>query len=90
MMPAKSTVLGLKSVYSWVQTAAGLPAPFGSWLEVHLRAVPEEAREVWALWLDGRRGNLYDNAKAESFMKTLKHEEVHLNGYKTFQGRSPA
>ena len=33
----------------------------------------------------GRRGNPYDNAKAESFMRTLKHEEVHLNGYETFQ-----
>ena len=33
----------------------------------------------------GRRGNPYDNAKAESFMKTLKHEEVHLNGYETFE-----
>ena len=32
----------------------------------------------------GRRGKPYDNAKAESFMKTLKHEEVHLNGYETF------
>jgi putative transposase len=34
----------------------------------------------------GRRGNPYDNAKAESFMKTLKHEEVHLGGYETFAG----
>ena len=33
----------------------------------------------------GRRGNPYDNAKAESFMETLKHEEVHLSGYETFQ-----
>ena len=32
----------------------------------------------------GRRGNPYDNARAESFMKTLKHEEVHLSGYETF------
>jgi putative transposase len=32
-----------------------------------------------------RRGNPYDNAKAESFMKTLKHEEVHLNGYETLK-----
>lgn len=32
-----------------------------------------------------RRGNPYDNAKAESFMKTLKHEEVSLNEYETFQ-----
>ena len=34
----------------------------------------------------GRPGNPYDNAKAESFMKTLKNEEVYLGGYETFQG----
>ncbi|HEX6016350.1 MAG TPA: hypothetical protein VFY87_32020, partial [Geminicoccaceae bacterium] len=33
----------------------------------------------------GRRGNPYDNAKAESFMEALEHEEVHPNGYETFQ-----
>jgi len=32
----------------------------------------------------GRRGNPYDNAKAESFMKTLKVEEVYLMDYETF------
>jgi putative transposase len=32
----------------------------------------------------GRRGNPYDNAKAESFMKTLKVEEVYLMEYETF------
>ncbi len=31
------------------------------------------------------RGNLYDNAKAESFMKTLKVEAVYLAAYKTFE-----
>lgn len=31
-----------------------------------------------------RRGNPYDNAKAESFMKTLKVEAVHLAAYETF------
>jgi putative transposase len=30
-----------------------------------------------------RRGNPYDNAKAESFIKTLKYEEVYLNDYET-------
>ena len=30
----------------------------------------------------GRRGNPYDNAKAESFMKTLKQEEVDGSGYR--------
>ncbi len=30
-------------------------------------------------------GNPYGNAKAESFFKTLKHEEVYLHQYQTFQ-----
>jgi transposase InsO family protein len=29
-----------------------------------------------------RKGNPYDNAKAESFMKTLKSEEVYRNEYR--------
>jgi len=32
-----------------------------------------------------RKGNPYDNAQAESFMKTLKSEEVYLWDYKTFE-----
>ena len=32
----------------------------------------------------GRRGVPYDNAKAESFIKTIKTEEVYLGGYETF------
>ena len=32
-----------------------------------------------------RKGNPYDNATAESFIKTLKYEEVYLNEYETFQ-----
>ena len=31
-----------------------------------------------------RRGNPYDNAKVESFFKTLKREEVYLNQYRNF------
>ena len=30
------------------------------------------------------RGNPYHNAQAESFMKTLKVEEVYLGGYESF------
>lgn len=33
----------------------------------------------------GRRGNPHDNAKAESFMKTLKVEAVYLMDYETFE-----
>ena len=32
-----------------------------------------------------RKGNPYDNAFAESFIKTLKWEEVYLNEYETFE-----
>jgi putative transposase len=32
-----------------------------------------------------RKGNPYDNAFVESFIKTLKSEEVYLNEYATFQ-----
>jgi len=32
-----------------------------------------------------RKGNPFDNANAESFMKTLKSEEVHLWEYRTLE-----
>ena len=32
-----------------------------------------------------RRGNPYDNAKTESFMKTLKVEAIYLAAYETFE-----
>ena len=37
----------------------------------------------------GRRGNPYDNAKAESFMKTLKVEEEYLMEYESFEDSAP-
>ena len=32
-----------------------------------------------------QEGNVYDNAFAESFMKTLKVEEVYMNEYEMFE-----
>ena len=37
----------------------------------------------------GRRGNPYDNAKAETFMKTLKVEAVYLMDYETSKTSPP-
>jgi transposase InsO family protein len=34
---------------------------------------------------NSRKGNPYDNAYVESFIKTLKYEEVYLNEYETFE-----
>ena len=39
---------------------------------------------TWLVGSMGRRGNPYDNAKAESFMKTLKVEAVYPMAYETF------
>jgi putative transposase len=33
----------------------------------------------------GRRGNAYDNATVESFMKTLKYEEIYARDYGTVE-----
>ena len=37
-----------------------------------------------------RRGNVYDNAMAESFMKTLKYEEVYRTEYRNLEEAKPA
>jgi len=50
------------------------------------RNTPSETyRDVRADHDLGRRGNPCDNAKAESFMKTLKVEAVYLMAYQTFE-----
>lgn len=42
-------------------------------------------KEIGATISMSRKGNPYDNAFAESFMKTLKAEEVNMKEYKTFK-----
>jgi putative transposase len=44
----------------------------------------ERLTEIGAQISMSAKGNPYDNAKAESFFKTLKREEVYLNQYETF------
>jgi putative transposase len=48
-------------------------------------AYTERLAEVGAQISRSATGNPYDNAKAESFFKTLKCEEVYLQHYRTFQ-----
>jgi putative transposase len=47
-------------------------------------AYVERLAEIGAQVSMSAKGNPYDNAKAESFFKTLKREEVYLNQYETF------
>jgi putative transposase len=47
-------------------------------------AYVERLESVGALVSMSAKGNPYDNAKAESFFKTLKREEVYLKQYGTF------
>jgi putative transposase len=49
------------------------------------QAYVEELQEAGLQISMSRRGNPYDNAAAESFMKTLKHEEVYLWDYQTVE-----
>jgi putative transposase len=42
------------------------------------------ARECGVLMSMPAKGNPYNNAKTESFFKTLKREEVYLKQYRTF------
>ena len=37
-----------------------------------------------------RKGNPYDNAACESFMKTLKYDEVYRNEYRDFDDARPS
>lgn len=44
-----------------------------------------ELLNFWGFQISmSRKGNPYDNAWMESFMKTLKHNEVYLNHYETY------
>ncbi len=44
-----------------------------------------ELLNFWGLTISmSRKGNPYDNAWMESFMRTLKHNEVYLNHYETY------
>ncbi|WP_309669863.1 integrase core domain-containing protein [Gemmatimonas sp.] len=45
----------------------------------------ERLAEAGLLGSMSRAGNPYDNAHVESFMKTLKHEEIYPRGYRTMK-----
>ena len=62
----------------------GMRAPQRPRHPICVGALPQEAGRARPPGFDGRRANPYDNAKAESFMKTLKVEAVYRMEYETF------
>ncbi len=69
---------------SW-RSAEWPHSPLGSRFAICAGRLPEAARRTCFVGAMSRSGNPYDNAKAGSFMKTLKAEAVYLLYYETFE-----
>jgi putative transposase len=74
-----------------LESALGARQPAAGWIHhsdrgVQYASVAYVARleQAGAKVSMSAKGNPYDNAKAESFFRTLKREEVELNQYRTF------
>ena len=76
---------GAESGYPEPCTPEGLHSPLGPRVAIRIRGVSRVARGLAGLM--SRRGNPYGNARAESFMKTLKVEAVYLAVYESFEIR---
>jgi putative transposase len=67
------------------EPAAGLIHHSDRGVQYASGAYVERLEAVGARISMAARGNPYENAKAESFFKTLKYEEVYLKEYRTFE-----
>ena len=84
-MDARIAVAALKAAIRGAPAAQRLHASFRPRIAVCLGAYRSLLAEHGLTGSMSRRGNPYDNAKAESFMKTLKVEAVYLMAYETFE-----
>jgi transposase InsO family protein len=67
------------------QPAPGLVHHSDRGVQYASQAYTETLKQHQATISMSRKGNPYDNAACESFMKTLKQEEVYRNEYRDFQ-----
>ena len=70
---------------SYASATNGMHSSFRSRLSVRSGSLPRKAGKARSRELDGTARQPYDNAKAESFMKKLKVEEVYLMAYESFE-----
>ena len=83
---ARLTVAALRGSYRAKKATARLHPPFRSRLTIRRRrSIATALAANGLIGSMGRRGNPYDNAKAESFMKTLKVEAVYPMAFETFE-----
>lgn len=78
------TLVALEKAIELRNPPAGLIHHSDRGVQYASRAYIKRLDEIEASPSMSRVGNPYDNAKAESFFKTLKREEVYLNDYQNF------
>jgi putative transposase len=83
-LEAELTVTALRMALLDRQPAPGLVHHSDRGVQYAAQGYTEILKQHNATISMSRKGNPYDNAKAESFMKTLKSEEVYRNEYRDF------
>ena len=84
-LEAALTVTALRMALIERQPAAGLVHHSDRGVQYASLDYTEMLKQHSATISMSRKGNPYDNAACESFMKTLKYEEVYRNEYRDFQ-----
>ena len=82
---AQLTLAALDAAITSRRPAPGLVHHSDRGSQYAARTYRDRLAEFGILGSMGARANPYDNAKAESFMKTLKHEEVLVHDYETMR-----
>jgi putative transposase len=84
-LEAELAVAALRMALIERQPAPGLVHHSDRGVQYASRDYTEMLKQHQAVISMSRKGNPYDNAACESFMKTLKYEEVYRNEYRDFQ-----
>src|SRR4051812_17309961 len=84
MIDTQLTLAALNHAIAVRQPGAGLIHHSDRGVQYASAAYVERLLGIGAQVSMSAKANPYDNAKAESFFKTLKREEVYLNHYETF------